>query len=138
MNTVSILFPSLCCRYDSTFGHVSEQLYRSFQLTGNSLVLEEAVKDLVLHLDKRMTFTALVDNMICQLSGILGYLSGIRYSLTGHATRLLVKSLVLGKVSYCSAVWGGICKTDGIKLQRIINFAARVIFNDNNNNTNNL
>ena len=40
-----------------------------------------------------------------------------------------MKSLVLSKLSYCSVVWGGIGKTDVQKLQQIVNFAARVIFN---------
>ena len=68
--------------------------------------------------------------MVRQLSGVLCYLSRIRYSSTELATRLLVNSLVLTELSCCSAVAGGIWKTYVTKLQTVVNFAARVIFNN--------
>ena len=112
-------------------GHAMTRLTKVPELfiDGNSLVPEEAVNDLGVHLDKRMTFTAHVCNMVRQLSGVLCYISRTRHSLTQHATRLLVNSVVLSKLSYWSAMWGGICKTDVIKLHRVVNFDARVIFN---------
>ena len=55
-------------------------------------------------------------------------LACIRHFLTLEATKLLVQALVLSKLDYCSVVWGGINSTSVTKLQRAVNFAARVIY----------
>ncbi len=98
-------------------------------IDGESIVFEETIRDLGVQLDQNMTFTAHVDNLTHQMCWILCYISRIRYSLTEQAARLLVNSLVMSKLSYCSVVWGGIRKTEVMRLQRIVNFAARIIFN---------
>ena len=55
------------------------------------------------------------------------YIPRIRYFLTCDATKLLIQSLVLCRFSYCPVVWGGVNQKFIAKLQRILNFAARVM-----------
>jgi len=56
------------------------------------------------------------------------YLPRIRDFLTEDATKLLVQTLVLSRLKYCSSVWGGVQEKDLLKLQKMVNFAARVIY----------
>ena len=76
-----------------------------------------------------MTFSRHVDHLVRQMKGTLCYISRYRYFLTEHTTCLLVDSLVLSKLSYCSVVCGDISQSDVNRLQKVVNFAARVIFN---------
>ena len=78
--------------------------------------------------EAEMTFSAHVEETAQQTYGILCYLSRIRHFLTQDATKLLIQSLVLCKLSYCSVVWGGVDWRSVDKLQRMLNFAARVIY----------
>lgn len=98
-------------------------------IDNDTLACAPAVKDLGINLDQHMTFSCHVDHLVKQMCGILCFISRNRYFLTVGATRLLVESLVLSRLSYCSAVWGGIGQTQITRLQRVVNFGARVIFN---------
>ena len=100
----------------------------AMDIGGKSLELETVVKDLGVLLDSHMTFSAHAEHIARQMSGTLCYLSRIRHFLTKEATVLLVQTLVLTRLDYCSAVWGGLDKVLVNKLQRAVNFAARVIF----------
>ena len=76
-----------------------------------------------------MTFTAHVDHLIRQITGTLCYISRYRYFMTGQATRLLFDSLVLSKLSYSLTVWRGVSQAEVNRPQKVVNFAARVVFN---------
>ena len=100
----------------------------NLMIHGETLDTEAVVKDLGVHIDAHMTFSVHVDHLVQQMCGVLCYLSRIRHYLTEDATKLLVTTLVLSRLNYCSVVWAGIGKTDVHKLQKMVNFAARVIY----------
>ena len=89
-----------------------------------------AVKDLGIHLDGHLTSGTHVHHLFQQMCGILTYLSRAHHFLTEEAINLLVQGLVICRLDYCFVVWLGIVKTHVCKLQRVINFAARVIYGD--------
>ena len=93
-------------------------------IDGERLVCEPVIKDLGVYLDQHMTFSRHVDHLVGQMSGTLCYISRYRYFLTEHTTCLLVDSLALCKLSYCSVVWGGISQTDVKRLQKVVNFCC--------------
>ena len=101
-------------------------------IDGERLVCEPIIKDLGVHLDRHMTFSKHV--ITWYTTCVQGHsatfpTAGRPYFLTEQATRFLVGSLALGKPRYCSVAWGGIGLTDAKRLQKVVNFAARVIFN---------
>ena len=105
-------------------------------IDGERLVCEPVIKDLGVYLDQHMIFSTHVhvDHQVHQMSGTLCYISHYRYFLTENATCLLVDLLFLSELSYCSVVWGSISQTDVNQVQKVVNFAARVIYNKKNKN----
>ena len=116
----------LLCGTTPMLSHMRDTL--SLDIGGQTLQLETVVKDLGVHLNSNMTFGAHVDHIAQQMCGNLCFVSHIRHFLTLEATKLLVLVLVLSKLDYCSVVWGSINSTSVSKLQRAVNFAARVIY----------
>ena len=61
-------------------------------------------------------------------TGLLIGLSHARHCLPDGVIRILVTSLVLSRISYCLSVYGNGTQKNFDRLQKILNFAARVIF----------
>ena len=80
---------------------------------GQTLEPETVVMYLEVLLDSHMTCNAHADNTAEQMRGILCYLLRTQHFLTEEATRLLMQTLVVTKLDYCSAVWGGSDKNYG-------------------------
>ncbi len=118
---------AIVCGSRQNLAHIHTESPPTLDIEGEPLPLDSVVKDLGVLLDEQMTFGPHVDNMVRQMTGILCYLARIRYFLTEDATKLLVHSLVLSRLNYCSVVWGGLNKSHVRKLQKTVNFAARVI-----------
>ena len=58
--------------------------------------------------------------------GLLIYLNRIKEKFDRTTRIMVVESLVLSLVNYCCKIWGSANKTLLLKVQRILNFAARV------------
>ena len=54
-------------------------------------------------------------------------LSKLRNKIPLETKKLLVQALVFPFVSYCLPVWGGCVKTQGNRVQKAINFGARIV-----------
>ena len=95
---------------------------------GQILELETMAMDLGVLLGSHATCSAHADHRAQRCVGYPVYMSRIRHLITEEATKLLVQTLALTKLGYYSAIWGGLDKTLVNKLQRAMDFAARVIF----------
>jgi len=68
-------------------------------------------------------------SLVCQnCVGTLAGLSHARHLLPSGVITTLVTALVLSQVRYCLPVYGNGTKTNTVRIQKVINFAARVIF----------
>ena len=85
------------------------------------------VRNLGVVFDQFMTFTAHTDDVVRRCTGILIGLSHSRHSLPHSTLTALVQGLVISLIRYCISVHGICNATDTARLQKVLNFAARVI-----------
>ena len=58
---------------------------------------------------------------------VLVGLSKLRNRIPSETKKLLIESLVFPHLTYCCTVWGGCSITQRNRLQKVINFAARIV-----------
>ena len=85
------------------------------------------VRNLGVVFDQCMTFAAHTDDVVRRCTGILIGLSHSRHSLPRDTLSTLVQSLVISLIRYCITVYGTCNATQTARLQKVLNFAARVI-----------
>ena len=86
------------------------------------------VNNLGLVFDRTLSWDAHVTLISRRCTGMLTGLSHVRHYLPDGVITTLVSALVLSQVRYCLSVYGNGSQKNFNKLQKIINFGARVIF----------
>ena len=99
----------------------------SFTIGNSQLSFEQSVKNLGLTLDCHLTMNAHVSNIARTCYFELRRLVSIRRFLTSTATATLVSAFVLSRIDYCNTLLFGSTHDVTVHLQRIQNYAARVI-----------
>ena len=95
---------------------------------GNAQIpFKQSVKNLCFTLDCHLTMNAHVSNIARTCYFELRRLASIRRFLTSTATATLVSAFVLSRIDYCSSLLFGSTHDVTSHLQRIQNYAARVI-----------
>ena len=96
---------------------------------GNAQIpFKPSVKNLGFTLDCHLTMNAHVSNIARTCYFELRRLASIRRFLTSTATATLVSAFVLSRIDYCNSLLFGSTNDVTSHLQRIQNYAARVIF----------
>ena len=90
------------------------------------LVPSKQVKNLGVYFDNFMTFSIHIEEMSKKVNGLLFYLNRIKDQLDDSARKIVIQSLVLTIINYCSTIWGTTNKTLIEKVQRLQNFAVRI------------
>ena len=85
------------------------------------------VKNLGLHLDRHLSYQPHIDAMTAKCTGILIALSHARHVMPARTLKVVVQALVLSIVRYCMSVYGSCGVTRMARVQKIINFCARVV-----------
>ena len=101
-----------------------------FNVTLHDSVLQpcEKVRNLGVIFDSALSWEAHVSELSHRCIGLLIGLSHVRNSLPDGVIKVLVTTLVISRINYCLAVYGNGTKKNFDRLQKIINFATRVIF----------
>ena len=86
------------------------------------------VKNLGLTFDSNMTWDSHVGVVSRRCTGTLIGLSQVRHLIPRGIITTLVTALVLSQVRYCISVYGNGSKKNFARVQKILNFAAKVIF----------
>ena len=76
-----------------------------------------------------MKGTTHVNKLSSYLFNVLHQISKIRSKLTKEATQIVIQALVLAKLDYCNSLLLGAPDYNIHKIQRIQNFASRIVFN---------
>ena len=102
--------------------------HRSITLNGSEVQISRVVRNLGVHVDASLSFQQQVSHIcrICYLE--LRRISSIRQYLTEDATKTLICSFVLSRLDYCNSLLAGSPKYLLLKLQKVQNSAARLIF----------
>ena len=96
---------------------------------GNAQIpFKQSVKNLGFTLDCHLTMNAHVSNIARTCYYELRRLASIRRFLTSTTTATLVSAFVLSRIDYCNSLLFGSTNDVTSHLQRIQNYAARVIF----------
>ena len=91
------------------------------------VAVSATVQNLGVTFDQHMTFTSHVDRMVQKCTGMLCRLSHSRHSLPQSTLMTLVQGLVISRIWYCLAVYGVCNRTQMKRVQKLLNFAARVL-----------
>ena len=95
---------------------------------GNAqIAFTQSVKNLGFTLDCHLSMNAHVSNIARTCYFELRRLASIRRSMTSTATATLVSAFVLSRIDYCSSLLFGSVHDVTSNLQRILNYAARII-----------
>ena len=94
-----------------------------------SAVIKESptVRNLGLVMDKHLTFEPHIDQLVTKSTGILIALSHAKHALPKDTLVRIVSALVLSHVRYCVALYGTHGTTQLHRVQKLINFCARVV-----------
>ena len=94
---------------------------------GATVAGSSTVRNLGVMFDQHMTFVSHTDEVVRRCTGALCGLSHCKHSLPGETLVTLVQCLVLSLLRYCLPVYGASNRTQMARLQKVMNFAARVI-----------
>ena len=106
-------------------GRIPENLKINFG--GNEISPSNYVKNLGVYFDRFMSFDHHIDETYKKTIGILIYLNRIKNNLTPEMRKTVVQSLALSHINYCCKVWGMTGITQMHRMQKLQNFAAKIV-----------
>ena len=99
----------------------------SVHFMGSTVTGCPSLKNLGVVFDQQMTFASHVDDVVRRCTGMLVGLSHCRHSLPRQALVTIVEALVVSVIRYCISVYGSCNQTQMARIQRLMNFGARVV-----------
>ena len=96
-------------------------------ISGTHTLPCKSVKILGVTLDQDLTWDTHISTVVRRCNSILSSLYKIRHHFTPDVLKLLVQAHVFPHILYCIAVWGGAAQTHLDRVQKTLNFAARVV-----------
>ena len=99
----------------------------SIRFIGATVCGSSTVRNLGVVFDQCMTFAAHTDDVVRRCTGLLIGLSHSRHSLPQTTLLPLVQALIISSTRYCVSVYGSCNASQISRLQKVMNFAARVI-----------
>ena len=78
-------------------------------------------------MDRTLSYDYHIDQLVGRCTGLLIGLSHVRYRLPKETLTTIVNALVLSTVRYCISVYGTAAAKNMSRVQKVINFGARVI-----------
>lgn len=94
---------------------------------GTKVVDSRIVKSLGVSIDRHLSYHAHIDSITRKCTGILVALSHARHVIPRSALKTIVESLAVSVVRYCLSVYGSCGVTQVHRIQKILNFCARVV-----------
>jgi len=100
----------------------------SVSLREHDLLPVPGAKNLGLYFDPTLSWDSHVANVTSRCFGILSGLSHLRGHLPPSVISVLVNALVLSQIRYCISLYGSGTQKNISRLQKIMNYSAKVIF----------
>ena len=91
--------------------------------------MEDKVKNMGVIFDCRLSFQHHIKSLWPRLNGTLSYLNSVKNTLDQKSRILIINSLIFSHLNYCSSIWGKCSEKLQYKVQKWINFAAKVASN---------
>ena len=99
----------------------------SVTLMGKNIEPVTTAKDLGVHIDHSLNYNNHINKISSSCIYKLIMINRIKYLLDKKTILLLIHSFVFNKLLYCSSVWSNTSKKNIKKLQRLQNFATRIV-----------
>ena len=88
----------------------------------------DSVKILGVTLDPHLSWDSHVGIVVRRCNCVLIGLARLRHKLPKCTRQLLVQALVFPHIRYCLTVWGNCSATLRARVQKVINFGARIVY----------
>ena len=99
----------------------------SIRLLDKEITPVPVVKDLVVHLDACLSYNEHITKTVSNCLLKLKQINRIKHLLDRKTLLLVMNSFVFSKLLYCSTVWSNTSNSNIAKLQKVQNFAGRII-----------
>ena len=99
----------------------------SFIVDDASIKPSKTIKILGVIVDPLLSWEAHISHVVKKCNKILFSLYRFRHYFTPDALKILVQAYVFPHIVYCLCVWGGAAKGQMYKIQKLINFSARIV-----------
>ena len=99
----------------------------SISFNGVQLNESETVKSLGLVLDRHLNYQAHVNSVVSRCTGALIALNHARHVIPRSTLPNIVQALTISIVRYCISIYGSCSETQLDRIQKVINFGARVV-----------
>ena len=86
-----------------------------------------SVKNLGIYMDSHLSFNIHINELCKKVMGVLIYINRIKENFDENTRHIIVQSLALSLINYGNIIWGTACNTHISKVQKMQNFAAKVI-----------
>lgn len=93
---------------------------------GHQIAFSDTVKSLGVVIDKYLSFEKHVQDLCKKAKSTLIYLQSIKHKLNKESRKMVVESLVVSQLNYCSLIYSKCNKSLLLDIQRVQNFAAKV------------
>ncbi len=85
------------------------------------------VKNLSVHINRYMTFEKHIDEINRKVMGSLTFVNRVKDYFDRDTRNVIIQSLVLSILNYCNTIWGTANSTHLNDIQKLQNFAAKVV-----------
>ena len=99
----------------------------TISFNGSQIPDSKQVKNLGVTIDRHLNYQAHIDDLTRRCTGTLMALNHARHVIPRSTLASIVQALVLSSVRYCMSVYGSCSETQIERVQKIINFGARVV-----------
>ena len=96
-------------------------------ISGHILTPSPFVKMLGVTVDSNLSWEKHISDVVKKCNSILFCLYKIRHHLTPDVRKLLIQCHIFPHILYCLSVWGGAAQCHLHKVQKVVNFGARVV-----------
>ena len=86
-----------------------------------------SVKNLGIYMDCHLSFDVHIRELCKKVMGVLLYINRIKENFDRATRHIVVQALALSLVNYGNIVWGTTCNSHILRVQKMQNFAAKVI-----------
>ena len=96
-------------------------------LLGKEMSPVPSANDLGVQVGKNLTYDEHITNTVSACIARLYQINRVKYIFKTQTLLNIINALVFSKLYYCSSVWSNTLKKNILKLQRVQNFAARIV-----------
>ena len=96
-------------------------------LLGKEILSSCSAKDLGVIVDSRLGFDEHVAEVVSKCTGSLCQINRVKHLFDRSTLITIINSLVFSKLFYCSSIWSSTTKKNIARLQKVQNFAARIV-----------